>query len=69
MLADAAASSACRTRRDADTREEVLDEVLDRDPFRLDGVARDDARLERDQPCDGLLDEWIWSHRVAFFDG
>jgi hypothetical protein len=24
---------------------------------------------ERDDPCDGLLDAWVWSHREAFFDG
>jgi hypothetical protein len=54
---------------DAGTREEVLDEVLDRDPLRLDGVDAAMRDLEREQPCDGLLDEWIWSHRLTFFDG
>jgi hypothetical protein len=54
---------------DVDTREEVLDAVLAADPFRLDGVDAAMVALERDQPCDGLLDAWVWSHHTAFFDG
>jgi hypothetical protein len=54
---------------DVDTREEILDEVLAADPSRLDEVDAAMGALERDEPCDGLLDAWVWSHRGAFFDG
>ena len=50
-------------------REVILDEVLARDPFRLDEVDAAMRALERDAPCDGILDAWVWSHRAAFFDG
>ena len=69
VLADAVRVFGLPYPTDVDTREEILDEVLARDPFRLDEVDAAMRDLERDDPCDGLLDAWVWSHRQAFFDG
>jgi Domain of unknown function (DUF4375) len=69
VLADAVRVFGLPYPTDVDTREEILDAVLAADPFRLDQVDAAMVALERDQPCDGLLDAWVWSHRAAFFDG
>ncbi len=69
VLADAVRVFGLPYPTDVDTREEILDAVLAADPFRLDEVDAAMVALERDQPCDGLLDAWVWSHRAAFFDG
>lgn len=69
VLADAVRVLGLPYPTDVWAREEVLDEVLERDPFRLDPVDRAWQALERDDPCDGTLDAWIWSHRDGFFDG
>ena len=69
VLADAVRVFGLPYPTDVWAREEILDEVLDRDPFRLDEVDATMRALERDAPCDGILDAWVWSHRAAFFDG
>jgi hypothetical protein len=69
VLADAVRVFGLPYPTDVWAREEILDEVLARDPFRLDEVDEALRTLEREEPCDGLLDAWIWSHRGAFFDG
>jgi hypothetical protein len=69
VLADAVRVFGLPYPTDVWAREEILDEVLARDPFRLDEVDEALRTLEREEPCDGLLDAWIWSHREAFFDG
>ena len=69
VLADAVRVFGLPYPTDVDTREEILDAVLARDPFRLDAVDAAMRDLERDDSCDGLLDAWVWSHREAFFDG
>ncbi|HYN65895.1 MAG TPA: DUF4375 domain-containing protein [Ornithinibacter sp.] len=69
VLADAVRVLGLPYPTDVDAREEILDEVLAADPCRLDAVDAAMRELERDDPCDGLLDAWVWSHRAAFFDG
>ncbi len=69
VLADAVRVFGLPYPTDVWAREEILDEVLARDPFRLDEVDMAMRALEREEPCDGILDAWVWSHRAAFFDG